>query len=571
MHIRRSVVAGVALCALCVSTWAPLRAAASERTGEPAPPLAEMTLSASRADWQPTIEYQRAVLTVAGPGDLFLQRELGPGETPSLALSGGEAACCPDGMYTYELRFLPGAGRPSGQPLVLTGYLAVRDGSFVLGAPEKPAAVAPSSGSRADQGIANHEMVGDPNAVVPGELIVQGGACIGASCEEDDGHSTFRLKTGHPVLIFDDQPDGGITATHPWALVANEVFGPGEYFTLLDNETGHRPFTVEAGDTSHALYVRANGNLGLGTATPAEDVHLKRGNQPTIRLEQDASDGLGWRIWDVGANHGELFVRDATGASLPFRIQGGAPTNSLLVATNGNVGIGTYTPSERFHVFENMNKNTVLTVENLSSGASAVGAIRAKSDTAYASVVAHGSGRTLSRFGQPLASWTEILQVDGNGLILGTLSNKPLILGTNNSNRLYIGGNGNLGIGTASPAHPLQLASGAHVTAGGAWTNASSRELKHDIRPLDAQEARSTLVGLAPVRFRYNADPAEEALGFIAEEVPDLVATVDHKTLSPMDLVAVLTRVVQEQQTAIGELQARVTALAEQLAAMKEP
>ena len=37
-------------------------------------------------------------------------------------------------------------------------------------------------------------------------------------------------------------------------------------------------------------------------------------------------------------------------------------------------------------------------------------------------------------------------------------------------------------------------------------------------------------------------------MGFIAEDVPDLVATKDRKGLSPMDIVAVLTKVLQEQQ-----------------------
>ena len=35
--------------------------------------------------------------------------------------------------------------------------------------------------------------------------------------------------------------------------------------------------------------------------------------------------------------------------------------------------------------------------------------------------------------------------------------------------------------------------------------------------------------------------------GFIAEEVPELISTKDRKGLSSMDIVAVLTKVVQEQ------------------------
>jgi hypothetical protein len=43
-------------------------------------------------------------------------------------------------------------------------------------------------------------------------------------------------------------------------------------------------------------------------------------------------------------------------------------------------------------------------------------------------------------------------------------------------------------------------------------------------------------------------------VGFIAEEVPDLVAMKNRKGLSSMDIVAVLTKVVQEQQKTISTL-----------------
>lgn len=64
-----------------------------------------------------------------------------------------------------------------------------------------------------------------------------------------------------------------------------------------------------------------------------------------------------------------------------------------------------------------------------------------------------------------------------------------------------------------------------------------------------------------PVRYAYVVDPAERHVGFIAEDVPDRVATRDRKTLSPMDIVAVLARAVQEQQRTIAELAAKVKAL----------
>ncbi len=121
--------------------------------------------------------------------------------------------------------------------------------------------------------------------------------------------------------------------------------------------------------------------------------------------------------------------------------------------------------------------------------------------------------------------------------------------------RLTIIGNGYVGIGTQSPFYPLEMASGAHVTTGGVWTNASSREYKENIIALATEEALDTLKELNPVKFAYKKDMTEKHVGFIAEEVPDLIATRDRKGLSPMDIVAVLTKVVQEQQKVIEEQQ----------------
>jgi hypothetical protein len=98
------------------------------------------------------------------------------------------------------------------------------------------------------------------------------------------------------------------------------------------------------------------------------------------------------------------------------------------------------------------------------------------------------------------------------------------------------------------------MASGAYVTTGGVWTDASSREYKDNIKGLKIEDAIDTLQGLNPVTFSYKVSPEENHVGFVAEDVPDLVATKDRKGLSSMDIVAVLTKVVQEQQKTISTL-----------------
>lgn len=137
--------------------------------------------------------------------------------------------------------------------------------------------------------------------------------------------------------------------------------------------------------------------------------------------------------------------------------------------------------------------------------------------------------------------------------IAGTLT-----LGAGSEDRITVDRNGNVGIGTNRPRHQLEMASGAYVTAGGVWTNASSRDLKENIAELALEEALTALRGLKPVQFNYKQDANDRYAGFIAEDVPDLVASIDRRGLSSMDIVAVLTTVVQAQQRRLDELEARL-------------
>ena len=133
-----------------------------------------------------------------------------------------------------------------------------------------------------------------------------------------------------------------------------------------------------------------------------------------------------------------------------------------------------------------------------------------------------------------------------------------LTIGSGSVDRITIDRHGNVGVGTARPAHPLEMASGAHVTQNGVWVNSSSRSGKKNIVPLSGKLAEATLLALDPVRFDYKIDDKEHHVGFIAEDVPELVAMNTRDGLSAMDIVAVLTRVVQEQQRRIDALEKRL-------------
>jgi len=138
--------------------------------------------------------------------------------------------------------------------------------------------------------------------------------------------------------------------------------------------------------------------------------------------------------------------------------------------------------------------------------------------------------------------------------------NPFIIRSSTPDNTVVLDSTGRIGLGVSAPLYQIHHSSGARLDAGN-WVNASSREVKQDIQPLDGDAAFKTLKALQPVTFAYKANPGETNVGFIAEDVPDLVATADRKGLSSMDVVAVLTKVIQGQQQTIEDLQARLQRL----------
>ncbi|MBN2807979.1 MAG: tail fiber domain-containing protein [Deltaproteobacteria bacterium] len=126
-----------------------------------------------------------------------------------------------------------------------------------------------------------------------------------------------------------------------------------------------------------------------------------------------------------------------------------------------------------------------------------------------------------------------------------TLYNNIHIRASNYPAGLFIRSNGMIGLGMTEPEYPLHAANGAFLSPEGVWANASSRDYKSNIKDLTYEDASTALKELRPSRFTYKSNEKNEYLGFIAEDVPELVATQDRKGLSAMDIVAVLTTVVK--------------------------
>jgi hypothetical protein len=207
--------------------------------------------------------------------------------------------------------------------------------------------------------------------------------------------------------------------------------------------------------------------------------------------------------------------------SVDYLMKFTAPTiggKSQIFDDGNNIGIGTSDPKQRLEV------NGNIQIHEQNSGVAGLMITQSSGETGY---IMHNRASTLT-------------------------------IGAGSIDRITIDREGNVGIGVARPSHPLEMVSGAYVSAGGVWTNSSSRAKKENIAELTPEEALRTLAQLQPVQFNYKSDQQETYVGFIAEDVPELVATGDRKGLSAMDIVAVLTKVVQSQQQQIEQLEARL-------------
>jgi hypothetical protein len=200
------------------------------------------------------------------------------------------------------------------------------------------------------------------------DLIVDGSACIGQDCVngESFGFDTLRLKENNLRIKAQDTSSSASFPTNDWQITFNDSSNGGaNKFSIDDIDGGRTPFTIEAGAPSDSLYVEDGGRVGLGTNTPVVQLHIKDGNTPTTRLEQDGSSGFAPQTWDVAGNEANFFIRDATnGSTLPFRIRPGAPTGAIDIQASGAVEIGEPSSGNLFLILKEDTGNWSLRVND---------------------------------------------------------------------------------------------------------------------------------------------------------------------------------------------------------------
>ena len=302
------------------------------------------------------------------------------------------------------------------------------------------------------------------------------------------------------------------------------------------------------------------GWLGLGTTAPknmldvAGDVaiqgkHALRGNDAWLRLNQDLAFSAGVHTPGVFAPV-SLNVGGVNGWANP----GG---NNAWIA--GSLSIGSPQPQlgHPFHVktawslvgLDTLALNQHAGVRLMENGAfkwhiwnngSAGGNVLSINS-------ASGQGMWISQGGE--VNYTRLVKLDVGNSFQGIVRCADFMIGEasrrGTPGRAMVD-NGSTLVVNFGPDWP-------NVHIDGNVRQGSSRVHKENIQLLEREDALRMVRELRPVAFNFRGS-SEACLGFIAEEVPASVASPDRRAISPVGIVAMLAKALQEQMQAVDRL-----------------
>ncbi|MEM6265469.1 MAG: SBBP repeat-containing protein, partial [Bacteroidota bacterium] len=277
-------------------------------------------------------------------------------------------------------------------------------------------------------------------------------------------------------------------------ITANAFVGNGSGLTNVGDDFGNHTATqnleldgnwLSSDGDNEGVFVRNNGDVGIGTDAPAEKLEIE-GN---ARLDTDdaklvftsGSSSISLRqTSEIRTNvdpPSTVGTPDPADNNMTFRVasnDNGGSAEVMRLQGDGKVGVGTNNPDSRLHL--------------------------EASDQGVRSGIKLTAGNNNS-----------VIYHDNSDLIIRKLAIP---------NQLVLDATGNIGMGIDNPVHPLQMASGARVTAGGTWTSVSDSTRKYAIRDLDY--GLTEVLAMRPAAYSYKSD-SSASIGFIAQEMQQVI------------------------------------------------
>ncbi|QQG46363.1 MAG: DUF5011 domain-containing protein [Candidatus Niyogibacteria bacterium] len=394
----------------------------------------------------------------------------------------------------------------------------------------------------------------------------------------------FIIDNGGQVGVGTSSPyakfslSGTTDGTEDIFAIATSSTAAANTTTLRVNSTGQLQFVNQSGDVSRPL-ISQIGAPNNGLVFVDGDIQVVKNSDPYFQFDQSGLiTEVPWRFASaIGSGPDILLARDAAGLlsqrsgttaqelriyntdstadefvslgfqnnSNVFTIQteqvGGATVRNIDFE-GGNVGIGTTTPANTLSV------NGLLYVGG--AGTSTIEDNLDVLDTLHAKTSYTGDLIFANGFRFTEADLTSV--------------NQALYLNSQfGSTTIAVLDNGNVGIGTTTPAYKLHVIGDVAATS---FVNISTRSMKKDINYVGLEEQNgilNTIKGMRVAKYRYEFEDNDAPLriGLIAEESPQEVLSASGGGVDIYKLSTFILSAVQAMQIDLEELTARVTSL----------
>ncbi len=347
-----------------------------------------------------------------------------------------------------------------------------------------------------------------------------------------------------------------------------------------------------------------------------DTIRLKENNTRIKFEDTSTASGFPSDDWQLTANDSasgganKFSIENITQSTVPVTVFGAAPTNSLVVAATGKVGMRTATPVLDLHF--NTSDTPAIRLEQNNAGGFAAQTwdvagneanffvrdvtggsrlplrIRPGAPTSSIDISAVGNvGVGTASPAQPL----HVRRSDGTAQLLveeasSTTATRTLASFINNGDiKLSFGstaaplttwetivGQGGFRVAVAGAATPqLTLAANGNLNITGALTQASSVTLKDNIRAVSPTALLATIAQLPIYTWNYKtASPDEKHLGPTAEDFHRMFALGNNpKAIAPGDMAGVALGAIQALTQALSDKDRELAALRERMNALE--